>query len=173
MNYILKINDRLKNELWRHLLPDGSHHEQAAFVYCAFAIAGDEMIFEVVEHELLEGRDFAAQHSDYLELTDEARLRIIKRAHALEACVVEIHSHPWDWPAEFSLSDRAGLEETVPHMRWRLKERPYLAVVVALTSHDALVWALGGEEPAPLILEVDGERLSATGLSLGGWNGQS
>jgi hypothetical protein len=86
--------------------------------------------------------------------------------------VVEIQSHPWDWPAEFSLSDRGGLEETVPHMRWRLKERPYLAVVVALTSYDALVWALDGQEPAALVVEVEGERLLPTGLSVGGWNGR-
>jgi hypothetical protein len=131
------------------------------------------MVFDIIEHALLEHRDFAAQYSDYLELADEARVRIIKHAHALKACLVEIHSHPWTWPAEFSPSDRAGLKETVPHMRWRLKERPYLAVVVAQTSYDALVWALAGDEPAPLVVEVDGERLLPTGRSLGGWNGRS
>jgi hypothetical protein len=57
-------------------------------------------------------------------------------------------------------------------MRWRLKERPYLAVVVALTSYDALVWALGGEEAETLVVEVNGERLLATGRSLGSWNGR-
>ncbi len=172
MNYILKLDGRLKDVLWRHLLPDGSHREQAAFLYTAQTTAGENVVFDVVDRELLERRDFAAQHSDYLELADEARVRIIKRAHALNACIVELHSHPRKWPAEFSLSDRAGLKETVPHMRWRLKARPYLAIVVALTSYDALVWALDGDEPEALVVEVDRERLLPTGRSLGSWNGR-
>lgn len=171
MNYILKLDACLKDELWRHLVPDGSRCEQAAFLYSAHTIMGDDVVFDVVGHELLGRRDFAAQDSDYLELADEARIRIIKRAHVLNGCLVELHSHPWDWPAEFSPSDRAGLNETVPHMRWRLKERPYLAIVVALTSYDALVWTLRGDKPAPLVVEVDGERLAPTGRSLGNWNG--
>lgn len=171
VNYILKVDAGLKDELWRHLLPDGSRREQAAFLYTAQTIAGEDVAFEVIQCELLERGDFAAQYSDYLELTDEARVRILKSAHALNACLVELHSHPWDWPAEFSLSDRAGLKETVPRVRWRLKERPYLAIVVALTSYDALVWAFHGDEPAPLALEVDSVRLLPTGRSYGSWNG--
>jgi hypothetical protein len=170
VNYILKLDARLKDALWRHLLPDDSHREQAAFLYATQTTVGDDLVFDVVAHELLERSDFAAQYSDYIELADEARVRIIKRAHALNACLVELHSHPWDWPAEFSLSDRTGLKETVPHVRWRLKERPYLAVVVALTSYDALVWALGGGDPERLLVEVDGERLLPTGRSLESWN---
>jgi hypothetical protein len=172
VRYILKLDARLKAELWGHLLPDDLHCEQAAFLYAAQAAGGDEVAFDVVAHELLARSDFAAQYSDYLELADEARARIIKRAHGLNACIVEIHSHASDRPAEFSLSDRWGLKETVPHVRWRLKERPYLAVVVALSSYDALVWALGGDEPELLFLEVDGERLSPTGRSLRSWNGR-
>ena len=78
---------------------------------------------------------------DYFELTDEARIGLIKRAHVLQASLAEFHSHLSPWPAAFSLSDRMGLKETVPHMRWRLKRRPYLAVVVAPSGFDALVWS--------------------------------
>jgi hypothetical protein len=171
VNYILKLDAQLKDELWRHLLPTDLHHEQAAFLYTVHARIADGVVFNVVAHELLAGSDFAAQYSDYLELADKARVRIIKRAHALNASIVEIHSHPWDRSAEFSASDRAGLKETVPHMRWRLKERPYLAVVVARVSYDALVWALNGEQPELLALEVDGARLLPTGRSIRSWNG--
>lgn len=173
MANVLRLDAQLKVLLWRHLLTDDSHREQAAFLYTSRAILDEEVVFDVVAHELLEHSDFASHYSDYLELADETRMRIIKRAHALNAAIVEMHSHPWDWPAEFSLSDRAGLRETVPHMRWRLKNRPYSAVVVALTSYDALVWALAEDEPAPLVLEVGGERLMPTGRSLGGWHGRS
>src|SRR5690606_25385659 len=143
----------LKDALWRHLVPDDGNIEQAAFLYVAHSVVGDDLMFEVLTHELLARSDFAAQYSDYLELADDARVRIIKRAHALNASVVEIHSHPSSWPAEFSLSDRTGLRETVPHVRWRLQERPYLAVVVGQSSYDALVWAGQDDEPEPLVLE--------------------
>jgi hypothetical protein len=171
VDYILKLDAQLKDELWRHLLGDDLHCEQAAFLYTAQAAVGDGVAVDVVAHELLPRSDFAAQYSDYLELADDARVRIMKRAHALNASIVEIHSHPSDWPAEFSLSDRRGLKETVPHVRWRLKGRPYLAVVVARSSYDALVWAFGSE-PELLLLEVDGERLLPTGRSVRSWNGR-
>jgi hypothetical protein len=172
VKHILKLDAQLKDELWRHLLPDDADREQAAFLYTTPTTVGDDVVFDVVAHELLEHSDFAMQESHYLELSDQTRLRIIKRAHALDASVVELHSHPWHWPAEFSLSDRSGLEEAVPHMRWRLKNRPYLAVVVALTSYDSLAWAGDSDKPAPLILEIDGDQLIPTGRSLGGWHGR-
>jgi len=172
MGYILSLSPRLKDELWRHLLPEDSYCEQAAFLYATHATIGDDMVFDVVAHELLENDDFTAQCSDYLELADEARARIIKRAYAVNGCIVEIHSHPWgDSPAEFSVSDRVGLKQTVPHVRWRLMERPYLALVVGLFSYDALIWALG-DQPAPLVVQVGRERLLPTGRSLGSWDGR-
>ena len=53
------------------------------------------------------------------------------------ASLVEMHSHIGPWPAGFSYADRLGLQETVPHMWWRLKKRPYLALVVTNCSFDA------------------------------------
>jgi hypothetical protein len=171
VRFILELERALKEELWRHLLRENSHREEAAFLFCKKEIVGEKrMVFSILDSELLQRADFAAQHADHLELSDSARVRIIKRAHVLEACLVEVHSHPWRFPAEFSAYDRAGLRETVPHMRWRLKERPYLAVVVAVTSYDALVWALDGRQPEPLSIRVDGEQLTPTGLSVGGWD---
>ena len=55
------------------------------------------------------------------------------------AALAELHSHPSLRLAAFSLSDRIGLKETVPHMRWRLKKHPYLAIVVAPSWFNALM----------------------------------
>ena len=43
-----------------------------------------------------------------------------------------------------------GLLETVPHMFWRLDNRPYVAIVVARSGFDALVWTRDAQKPVPL-----------------------
>ena len=136
----LKLDSDFQAQLWSHLLPKDTKKEQAAFLFCRTFSANDELVFEAIDYALLSPTDFAAQYSDYIELTDETRISLIKRAHNLDASLVEMHSHPGPWPAAFSFSDRNGLRETVPHMRWRLKKRPYMAIVVAPSGYDALVW---------------------------------
>ena len=138
---ILKLDKDLQGRLWSHLLPKDTVQEQAAFLFCMTELADKGLTFVAVDQAFLGADDFVAQHKDYLELTDETRIRLIKRAHVLGASLAELHSHPGPWPAAFSLSDRMGLTETVPHMRWRLQKRPYLAVVVAPSGFDALVWS--------------------------------
>lgn len=107
---------------------------------------------------------------DYLELKHTARAAVIKRAHDLDVSLVEVHSHLGASPAGFSLSDRSGLRETVPHMWWRLKKRPYVAIVVAASGFDALAWIDNPSIPRALDALVAGNRiLKPTNHSLGGW----
>ena len=140
MKTLLTMADGTIEELYEHLLPKGSWREEAAFLYVHRRDDSATSKFDCVEVEKLKPDDFVAHHSDYIELEDSARIRLIKRAHALGASLVELHSHPGPWPAAFSEADRAGLRDTVPHMFWRLQQRPYLAIVVAKTGFDALVW---------------------------------
>ena len=119
---ILKLDKGLQGRLWSHLLPGDTIREQAAFLFCKTEPADDGLVFEAVDQAFLGPDDFTAQYMDYFELTDEARIGLIKRAHVLEASLAEFHSHLSPLPAAFSLSDRMGLKETVPHMRWRLKK---------------------------------------------------
>jgi hypothetical protein len=66
---------------------------------------------------------------------------MIKRAWDTGTTPVELHSHPGDiWGAKFSRSDMYGFSEYVPHCRWRLRGRPYLAIVVSPAGADALAW---------------------------------
>ena len=106
----------------------------------------------------------------HASLTDETRGRLIKRAHDLDASLVEFHSHLAEWPASFSESDRAGLDEFVPHVRWRLKGKPYMAVVVAPTSFDALAWVSASKNPEEVHgILVGGTLHRPTGLTLKEW----
>lgn len=170
MKAFLKIADGERDELLAHLLPVDSENEQAAFLFVRAARSDHQVIFEVAETQKLGLGDFAVQQSDYLEMSDATRAALIKRAHDLDTSLVELHSHPGPWPAGFSSADREGLKETVPHMWWRLKKRPYLAIVVARSGFDALLWLDSPKTPRPLDGVLAGDRLlKPTNFSLGGW----
>lgn len=136
--------------LWRHLLPRPKAPEEAAFVFAIQESDQGDDRYRYVEWYPVPSGGFASRSSVHFELTDEVRARVIKRAHDLGASLVELHSHTGSWPASFSVSDIMGFREFVPHVRWRLKGRPYLAVVVTRSGFDAVVWANGPDMPSPL-----------------------
>jgi proteasome lid subunit RPN8/RPN11 len=171
MKVFLKMESGVLDALMAHLLPPESRQEQAAFLFARAARSDHAISLETAEMQRLGPSDFVVQEDDYLEMTDATRAALIKRAHDLDASLVELHSHPGPWPAGFSDADRAGLKETVPHMWWRLKKRPYLAIVVAPSGFDALVWLDDPKMPRPLDAILAGSRLlRPTNRSLGGWD---
>jgi len=165
---LLELPAAVYRGLQAHLLPPRSKNEQAAFVFArADTSAGNKTVFRFLDWLPLEADNFAAQHEVYLELRDEMRGTLIKRAHDLNASLVEFHSHPGPYPAQFSPSDLAGFREFVPHVWWRLRGRPYAAVVVAPSGFDALAWLTSPQEPVALnAIMVDGKRLTPTGNTL-------
>ncbi len=170
MTVVLEMSAEMQGQLWSHLLPDGVETEQAAFLYLDSEISNGAVRLRALDVELLRPNDFARQKSDYLELTDDARRRLIKKAHQLGVALAEVHSHPFPWPAEFSSADRRGLETTVPHMLWRLPNRPYTAIVVSPGSFDGLVWVQENERPLPLTqIVAGGLELNATQRSISQW----
>lgn len=136
--------------------------EQAAFGFANWNVTG---VFKITEVELIAQEGFAFQSDYHIELTAETQAHVIKRAFDLGACLVEFHSHRSGWPARFSGSDFHGFEEFVPHVRWRLANRPYAAIVLHQTSFDGLAWV----EKLSQIDRVEPQGLEpqqATGLSL-------
>jgi hypothetical protein len=125
-------------------------------------------VFECEYWQPLRAEDYEVQAGDYLELGDAARARLIKEAHDRKLCLVESHSHPGPYPAAFSYSDLAGLEEFVPHVRWRLRGRPYAALVFAASGFDGLAWADGGAGNPEQVTAIETEtgQIAATGLTL-------
>lgn len=165
MNTRLHFPAGLLDDLMGHLLRPLSIREEAAFLFARPAAEAGS--FDVVEAVKLEGRDFVHRLSDYLELADETRARLIKRAHDLDASLVEMHSHLGPFPAAFSHADMIGLEDTVPYIWWRLKGRPYFAIVVASGGFDALAWLKGPDQPQALqSIVADGRLLHPTNNSL-------
>lgn len=170
MKTLLQFTDGTFEDLCAHLLPPNSWREEGAFLFAKISQINDVLRFDVIDTIKLSSDDFDSQFEDYLELADATRVRLIKRAHALNASLVEMHSHPGPWAAAFSRADRVGLAETVPHMFWRLAKRPYAAIVVAASGFDALVWTEANDAPLPLDALMAGSQiLRPTNNSLKGW----
>jgi hypothetical protein len=109
---------------------------------------------------------FVRQYEYHFELTDEVRAEVIKKAHDLKASLVELHSHEAIFPVAFSPTDFMGFSDFVPHVWWRLKGRPYLAVVVSTNGYDGLVWLNSPEEPQQLdAISTERVLLKPTGFS--------
>lgn len=137
---ILEVPREVYRAVWSHLLPKQFRAEEAAFIFAQrFADNGIDT-FRYLEWHPIPPRGFLTRSRFYLELTDETRAAAIKRAHDLGASLVELHSHYGSWPAQFSASDLLGFKEFVPHVWWRLKGRPYMAIVVSKSGFDGLVW---------------------------------
>jgi hypothetical protein len=167
----IKIPQRVYDEMRQHLLPRRSRDEQAGFVYAKPSkLEGASLSFEHVQWEPLGRGDFDHQSAFHLELRDETKARVIKTAHDLQCSLIEFHSHRGPWPAQFSGSDFAGFEEFVPHVLWRLKGRPYAAVVVAASGIDGLAWTADNTFPLSALL-LGTKQLRPTGRSFNALNG--
>jgi hypothetical protein len=164
---VIELPRALHEEVMRHLLPADAQNEEAAFLFVRDEPGAMVRRLTFVDWIAVERAGFMYQSSGYLELADEMRPRIIKRAHDLDACIVEMHSHPYPWPAAFSSIDLAGLEEFVPHVRWRLKGKPYVAIVVAPSGFDAMAWTDPSGNPESISgIAVAGNLIPPTGITL-------
>ncbi len=137
---LLKMSKTVRADIWAHLLPKRFIAEEAAFMFVRREIKNEDEIFEYLEWFLVPPNGFLSRSGYHFELTDEIRAKAIKQAYDLNASLVELHSHKGRWPAQFSPSDLLGFREFVPHVLWRLKGRPYLALVVSRSGFDGLVW---------------------------------
>lgn len=162
----IELPNDVYEQLWRHLLQQPGGDEEAAFVFVRCDTTANNNLFRYMEWLPVPPDGFESRSPFHFELTDETRAAIIKRAHDLGASIVEFHSHTGPWPPQFSPSDWVGFEEVVPHMWWRLKARPYAAVVVSHTGFDALIWLNDPNTPVRLggIL-IEGQTLEPSRLS--------
>jgi hypothetical protein len=144
----LNLPADVHQEVWKHLVPGRRDPEAACFMFVRHVTQDDAQVFEHVEWYPIHPDGFLVRTGYHFELTDETRAKVIKRAHDLGASLVEFHSHTGPWPAAFSPSDQLGFQEFVPHVWWRLKGKPYLAIVVTQGDFDGLVWMVDPKTPS-------------------------
>jgi hypothetical protein len=149
----LSIPAQIYSALMDHLSSDEVEH--VAFLFTDPAVPGERLRVREIYCVPSEGFDF--QSAYHVALTDEMRGYVIKRAWDLDGCLVEVHNHGGGPPVWFSVSDLRGFEDWVPHVRWRLRHRTYVALVFAGSDFDALVWEGDSDIPSALgELAVDG-----------------
>lgn len=120
------------------LLQDQSEH--VVFMLAKQVVEPTKITFRIESYSLIPDQE--TDNSAYdLSLKDETQAKIVKWAWDNKACLIEIHSHPFSGKsAGFSSYDLEGFEEFVPHVWWRLKGKPYVALVLGQTDYDALAW---------------------------------
>lgn len=169
MRTTIQLPPGLHERLVRHLLPAEPDGEEAAFLFARVERFAGHVQLQVIGEHFVVSNEFRVRTLEYLYLDEEILQAVIKRAHDLGCAIVEAHSHPYHRPgaACFSPYDRQGLAEVVPHVMWRLPDRPYVALVVAPEGFDALVWHERGAPPATVDELLDAERsLRPTGYTL-------
>jgi hypothetical protein len=154
MSVEVRLTDHQFAELRQHL----SEPECVAFLYAEFQ-AG---CFIVDDLEPMLGDDISSQSDLHVVLHDDIRPRLISRASARGRSLIEAHSHGPHGHAAFSPSDLLGFSDWVPHLWWRLRGRPYAALVMAGAQWDALAWIDGPRDPEPVAeIEVTADENSA------------
>jgi hypothetical protein len=154
----LQIPRTAYSRLLKHLLPRRPRSEEAAFVFCRVLATNSEVQFQFLDLYPVPAGDFEYKSMFGIVLNDLCRAKVIKRAHDLNASLLELHSHPKASTAEFSPSDRSGFAEFVPHVWWRLKQRPYAAIVVSPAGFDSLFWITNATRPDGVLQVNVGER---------------
>jgi hypothetical protein len=143
--------------------------EQVGFFLADFDVVSDRFVLR--DWRAISPEAFKDQSAYHVTLCDETRLGIIRWASQADACLIEVHSHGDHGKAGFSSTDIHGFEDWVPHVRWRLRARPYAAIVTTATAFDAIAWLDNTGEPSPIEqLEVDQRTCVPTGWTLSHWS---
>jgi hypothetical protein len=163
---LLHLPLSVQKTIWSHLLPVRFIAEEAAFVFVKHRLEDNHNNFQFIDWYPIPNDGFLSRSAYHFELTDETSASVIKRAHDLGATLVELHSHDDSLPVKFSHTDFLGFQEFVPHVWWRLKGQPYIAVVVSRSGFDGLVWIQGPDAPQCLNgISVDKTIIKSTGYS--------
>ena len=135
MSAVIEVHAELWAEATAHLF---ERPEQVGFFIARYDASARR--FLLTGWRGLRTDELAYQSSCHVEIADEAKTDAIKWATREGATLVEAHSHGGRGFPEFSGSDWSGFRDWVPHVRWRLRNAPYAAIVVSGGSLDAIAW---------------------------------
>jgi len=132
------------------LLP-GSGNEGLVF-FIAGKYSGKDWFTLTVRDVLLpSAEDLVWTGTHGIELSDEAKVRVILKARTEGLCLIEAHSHPGvRLGVTFSAYDWDNAREFVPYVHLKLIGRPYGALVFGQESVDGYAWFPQCAQPVPI-----------------------
>ena len=167
---VLTVPSAFHFRLTKHLVRRRPVSEEAAFIFSS-TLKNGICKFDFIDMYIVPESEFSYRSLYGIELTSDCRAKVIKRAHDLNASLIELHSHPHARTSEFSPSDRSGFAEFVPHVWWRLKGRPYAAMVFGANDFDSLYWESNSHKPDGVLkLQLEDKELTPTELSFRHWD---
>ena len=141
MSVYLDLPVGLREKLWSHLLQ--SDTEQVAFVFAAVTTDGEDTVLTGQDHYLASPGDFEIHSEFHVELTDEARARIIRRAWDTGTSPVEFHSHLGIVPQEAFLFS-GTIRDNIAYGREAATNADVEAAARAVGAHDFIASLPGG-----------------------------
>lgn len=161
------IPNRIFHDICNHLIPKKVKSERVAFIFTTVSKTNKSIQLKFKSWYPVQSDEYEYQSLGYVELKDEMRSKIIKMAFDLDAAIVELHSHPYPETAKFSYSDLRGFDDFVTHVWWRLKGKPYAAIVFSNFDFDALIWIENPKIPQQLTEIIAGDQhINPNGLTL-------
>jgi len=134
----------------KYLIPKLMDVENVAFIFTEVLKENKNIQLKFKSWYAVKPDEYKYRSRHYVELKDEMRPKIIKMAFDLNAAIIELHSHLSDKRVRFSPSGIEGFGEFVPHVLWRLKGKPYTAIVFSKKAFDGLIWIDDARKPNQL-----------------------
>lgn len=141
--------------------------EQVVFLVLSQTTAADSRVFQVEDFYIVPQDGLVNESPFHVEVNGDTQAKVIKMAWDRRLALGEIHSHPGSASGTaFSPSDLDGFDEFVPHVWWRLRGSPYVALVFGDSDYDALAWIAGPNAPERVAtLTVGARQYPPTGIT--------
>ena len=170
---LLFIPQKVYQDIYHYLFPRKVYAESVAFIFATIFKTDNSVEFHFKSWYSVKPHEYEYRGRAHVELKDEMRQKIIKKAFDTDASIIELHSHICSRGACFSPTDLQGFEEFVPHVWWRLNKKPYAAIVFSKSDFDAVVWLDNPQQYHQLsAIVVDGRNHYPTGLTFTNLEGQ-
>lgn len=151
----IHIDEEAYKRISQHLFSRKA--EQVAFIYMQLS---ENNILIIDDYFCVPPEELVYESEYHAEITSKVQARVIKESWDKKRHLGEIHTHPFSKKeTTFSGSDMAGFNDFVPHIWWRLRGGPYVAIVFGQNDFDIIAWVQSPNSPERVASIKVGDKL--------------